>query len=252
MIMKNMWNPKTNPKREAVLQAQINQTISPNSKLIWDYKSSLPALDSFQLAMCTGLLLGDVSIVRNASLKIPSHKLKFEWGDRHSAYAQSVYDHIILYCLTSPRLQTGINAQNNSVKTWCFQTVTVPAFNILGQAFLMNKGKTLNMTMLEELMTPVSLAYWYMDDGHCGNVGRYGMYFNTQGFTHQEAEGLCSILRTKFNLDSWVRSKKSKNNIPYIVVSGHSYSVFFSYVEKYIHPSMRHKFPQGSRTQWTT
>lgn len=245
----NMNN--TNPQRKAVLEAQKRQKVSPNSKLIWDYKNSLPELSPFQQAMCTGLLLGDVSIVSNKMHT--SHKLKFEWGGKHFDYAKSVYQSLELYCLSDIRTQVRTNINNVPVTTWCFQTVTVPAFNALGQAFLSKgkSGKTLNLYILENLINPISLAYWYIDDGHCAGQGRYGLYLNTQGFTTEEVKGLCEILRRKFQLDCWVSSKQSKKNIPFIVISGNSYNIFFAHVEKYIHTSMRHKFPQGERTQWS-
>lgn len=88
-----------------------------------------------------------------------------------------------------------------------------------------------------------------MDDGHCASNGRYGIYLNTQGFTYTSVEALCFILKNQLYLDCWVASKKSKSNLPYIVISGHSYNTFFNLVKPYIHPSMRYKFPQGSRTQ---
>lgn len=249
-----MINPKTNMQRDAVVQAQAMKRVSPNSKLIWDYRNSLPTLDSFQLAMCVGLLLGDGSIARGYSLKTMAHKLKFEWGGRHEEYAKSVYDSLMLYCLSTPRTQERRNVNNVLVRSWCFQTVTVPAFNILGDIFLDSEKskKILNISKLSEHMTAVSLAYWYIDDGHCGDSGRYGLYLNTQSFTKEEVHSLCLILRNKFGVDCWQANKKSKQDKPHIVISGHSYSTFFSHVEKYVHPSMRHKFPTGERTQWST
>lgn len=252
MINMNVNSINTNPQREAVLAAQKTQKVSPNSKLIWDYKNSLPELNTFQQAMCIGLLLGDVSIVSNKTHT--SHKLKFEWGGKHFAYAQSVYKSLELYCLSDIRTQVRTNVNNVQVTTWCFQTVTVPAFNDLGQAFLIEgmTRKTLNLQKIEDLMNPVSLAYWYIDDGHCGAQGRYGLYLNTQGFTTEEVGGLCEILKKKFDLDCWMSCKQSKKNLPFIVISGNSYNIFFSHVEKYIHTSIRYKFPQGTRTQWST
>lgn len=242
-------NFKTNPQKDAVLLAQNSQKVSPNSRLIWDYKNSLPLLDLFQLEMCVGLLLGDASMERSQSKT--THRLRFEWGDKHQFYAKSVYEVLSLYCLTSPRMQIRESVNKVPVTTWCFQTVSVPAFNKLAEAFLSSEGKKrLNLDLLSELISPVSLAYWYIDDGHRGSANRYGMYLNTQAFTEAEAQGLCNIIKTKFNLEGWVQSKESRKNQPYIVISGHSYSTFFSQVQQYIHPSMRHKFPIGSRTQW--
>ena len=251
--MINYVNPKTNPQRDAVLRTQLTRRVSPNSKLMWDYKNSLPNLDKFQQAICVGLLLGDVSIASNQSKTNLAHKLKFEWGGTHHEYALSVYDSLRIYCLSAPRTQKRINVNDQTVTSWCFQTVTVPVFNNLGEAFLdySNNRKTLNLSLLDELLTAVSLAYRYIDDGHCGDPGRYGLYVNTQAFTEEEVQALCRILINKFDIDCWSAKKKSKQDRPYIVISGHSYNTFFSCVELYIHPSIRYKFPKGRRTQWS-
>nr|QNH82614.1 LAGLIDADG endonuclease [Sterigmatomyces sp.] len=243
-------NPKTNPQRDAVLLAQQTRVVGPNSALMRNYKDSLPNLDLFQLGLCVGVLLGDAAIAPNQAVTQLTHRLKFEWGGKNQEYAQHVYDMLSLYCLTGLRTQVRVNAKNNEVTTWCFQTVSVPAFNILAIAFLSGGKKVLDIHALADMITPVSLAYWFMDDGGSVMNNRYTLHLHTQGFTHEEVLALCGILKNKFDLDCWVGSKASKKHKPFIVISGHSYTKFFQLVAPHIIPSMRYKFPTGSRTQW--
>ena len=70
-----MTNFNTNAQREAVLKAKKNGVVGPNSKLMRDYRNSLPELDSFQLSICIGLLLGDASLEKGRQ---NTHRLKFE------------------------------------------------------------------------------------------------------------------------------------------------------------------------------
>ena len=84
-----------------------------------------------------------------------------------------------------------------------------------------------------------------MDDGGQQDYRGYGLQLHTQGFTVDEVQSLCVLLRDKFGLDCWLKFNKGK---PIIAISGHSYTVFLGLVGPHIHESMRYKFPSGSRT----
>lgn len=144
--------------------------------------------------------------------------------------------------------QERINANGVVVVTWCFQTVTHPAFLFLHKLFFTDRVKSI-LSNLIDYLTPVSLAYWFMDDGGRQDYVGYGLQLHTQGFTNVEVEILCNILRTKFNLDVWMKRNKGK---PIIAISGHSYDKFFNLVNAFIVKSMRRKFPKGARSSWNT
>ena len=80
------------------------------------------------------------------------------------------------------------------------------------------------VTMKNEI-SPVSLAYWFMDDGgllsYNKDYVRKGLVFNTQGFTFQEVEILSQNLNKTYNLDTWVKENNPK---PIIAVSGKKYN----------------------------
>ena len=239
-------NNMTNTARDLVLAAMAKGRVSPNSKIMWQYKQSLPMLTPYQQQACTGLMLGDVSLVPNKAGT--SHSIKFEWGDINYGYAKHVFSLLELFCLTPLRKQTRINANGNAVVTWCFQTVSVPAFNFLADLFIVDGKKVINTTLLAPYLTDVALAYWFMDDGSVSSTpDRYGLSLHTQGFTPTEVDALIDLLVTKFGLDCWRRTNKG---LPMITISGHSYAVFFALVSPYIHESMRRKFPTGNRTVW--
>lgn len=204
------------------------------------YKELLPIeLSSIQKEMLVGLMLGDVSLKWNKSLTGAS--VQFEWGDKHMAYAFYVWHLLYPYCLEVPRRQVRINKHGNEVVTWCFQTVTHSAFLFLYDAFII-KGKKCIIPALNELISPISLAFWFMDDGGQQDYRGYGLQFHTQGFTESEVDLLCKILQDKFGLNCWRKSNKGK---PIIAISGHSYDTFFGLIKDYMHESMYCKLPSG-------
>nr|YP_007475429.1 hypothetical protein H888_mgp16 [Microbotryum cf. violaceum BFL-2013]AGE14643.1 hypothetical protein [Microbotryum cf. violaceum BFL-2013] len=219
--------------RSLILQQRfLGKPLSPNSKIMKQYKELLPIeLSSFQKAMLVGLMLGDVSLKWNKSLTGAS--LQFEWGDKHVAYAFYVWHLLYPYCLEVPRRQVRTNANGNEVVTWCFQTVTHPAFLFLHDVFIV-EGKKCVLPVLYDLITPISLAFWFMDDGGRQDYRSYGLQFHTQGFTTSEVDWparLCragKLLQDKFDLKCWRKSNKGR---PIIAVSGHSYNTFFGLIK---------------------
>lgn len=115
-------------------------------------------------------------------------------------YAFHVWHMLYPYCLGLPRRQVRVNTAGNTVVTWCFQTVTHPAFLFLHDLFIISNSKYIVAEVLLDAITPVSLAYWFMDDGGRQDYTGYGLQLHTQGFNEEEVLALCNILTVKFNL----------------------------------------------------
>lgn len=220
--------------------------ISPNSQEIKFYKEALPPLSPFLKEVSIGLMLGDVSLQYNN--KNTGSRIKFEWGDINRLYAFHVYDLFKMYCLSKPRKQVRVNRLGHDVTTWCFQTVTHSAFNVLADLFIVKGKKVIIGPALSKAFTPVSLAFWFMDDGGLVSYSpnRYAIQLHTQGFSHGEVIYLVEMLKDKYGLDCWCKPNKG---LWTIAISGHSYSIFLDLVKPYIHESMKHKLPKGPRTK---
>jgi hypothetical protein len=65
-----------NTLRNVVLAAMEKGRVSPNSKIVRNYKISLPMLTPHQQQACAGLMLGDVSLQPNGAGTY--HRVKFE------------------------------------------------------------------------------------------------------------------------------------------------------------------------------
>ena len=107
-------------------------------------------------------------------------------------------------------------------KTYSFQTLFQENFKVLADIFYTDKKKkTISSFFTENKISPVTLAYWFMDDGgllsYNKDYRRKGLVFNTQGFSFQEVETLSQNLNRSYNLTTWVKENKKK---PIIAVSG--------------------------------
>jgi len=63
--------------------------LSPNSKILKEYKESLYKLSDLQFETLIGLLLGDASL--QTQNKGKTYRIKFEWGNNSKAYVDHVY-----------------------------------------------------------------------------------------------------------------------------------------------------------------
>ena len=87
-----------------------------------------------------------------------------------------------------------------------------------------------------ELLTPISIAYWIMDDGgRCGS----GFHFATNAFSTEEVNLLAKVLQDKFGLKCSVHSR----NRIYIWAS--STEQLANIVRPYVHSSMEYKIEKS-------
>lgn len=214
---------------------KANKKLSPNSKIFSEYKKTLKGLTQDQLENAIGHLLGDARIEQNKNNT--GCKIKFEWGDVNKEYAFKVFEDFKPYILTEPRKQTRINKLGNTNVTWCFQTITHKDLNILGEMFLRNGKKSLNMSVFDYI-TPRVIGRWFMDDGGMNGNHSHGIQFNTQSFTLEEVNQLCISINENYDLNAWVVIKKGK---PVINLPASKYTKFVKITENFIEDCIKHK-----------
>ena len=222
--------------------------LSPNSKAIKAYKENLPFLNSCLRETMVGLLLGDASL--QTLNKGKTFRVKFEWGSASANYLFHVYETFYAYCISEPHRKERISPKGNKVVNYGFQTLSSTNLNFLSEIFIYKPHKTLNLSLLKEIISPRSLAYWFMDDGgkydYAQNSLNRSLVLNTQSFTISETKGLALILENKFNLKTEIRQNKGKW---VILIKSESYPLFCKTVNPYMHESMKYKYCFGLRSR---
>ena len=216
--------------------------LSPNSKLIKEYKKQLTSLNTIQWEASIGLMLGDASL--QTQNKGKTYRMKFEWGDKSKPYLLHVYNLFDEWVLSSPHKKSRLSPKGNLVVNWGFQTISHEAFNPLANLFLITNKKGIPDSLIMNHLTSRGLAYWFMDDGgkldYNKNSKNKSIVLNTQSFTEDEVKMLSNELKAKFNLECELRSNKGKK---VIVISNNSYPLFYELVSPFILPEMRYKLP---------
>ncbi len=152
-----------------------------------------------------GLILGDLNIEKQKGGV--NARLRFEQGVIHKEYLFHLYSIFQEYCSQVPMIQTRNPLSNNKTgkihNSIRFKTYSLPCFNELYNLIYPANGslagRKIVPLIIEELLTPLGLAYWICDDGSFCQTYRV-VILNTQGFTKEEVELLAKTLNDKWDL----------------------------------------------------
>jgi hypothetical protein len=141
-----------------------------------------------------------------------------------------------------------MSGNNQRFPQWRFQTKTSTKLQYFEQLFYKNGKKVVQRKILN-MLTPLGLAVWYMDDGNLiihkykkldGSTGIKSreIAINTQCFSYKEHE-----IIQKYFLKVWkIDTKIYKNKGSYrLVMNATNAKIFISLIEPYVIPSMQYK-----------
>lgn len=194
-------------------------------------------LTPFQRQALIGIILGDgylerVKLSYNTRLRIEQSYPEKE------RYFNSLYsllkplvsmDPVIL--TRKPDIRTG-----KIYKSIYFRTLAFPCLNEFFDIFYKDKVKIIPKN-LDELLTPVGLAYWIMDDG--GITVHKQTVLHTRAFSKKEIIYIMEVLEKNFSLKTRFEEKEKNQWIIYIPVK--QKIKLKEIVGPYMHESMLYK-----------
>ncbi len=192
------------------------------------------SLTPFQDQVLIGLILGDVFVQQ----KKPNHSsyLQFKQSFINKDYVDHLYEIFNEFCNGKVKVETYLDKRNNKEYTSArFNTRSFKCFIYYRELFYLNRVKRIPKN-IKDLLTPVSLAYWAMDDGTAENKG---FKYCTDSFLKEDVILLIEALKDKFSLDCTIREHSPNQYRIYVRVS--SMDKFCSLVRPYFHSSMMYK-----------
>jgi LAGLIDADG DNA endonuclease family len=210
------------------------------SRSIEAYKTTLQLTD-VQREIVVGILIGDAHLETQNGGR--SYRLKIEQGLHHAVYVEHLYTEFRQWVLTPPKPKMS-KSRGVTTLNIAFQTVSHEELAIYGRLFYRDRRKIVPEA-IRELVTPRTLAYWYMDDGSMKSNQSKGVIFNTHAYHKSEIRLLLAALES-LGLEAWERAQPDG---PQIYVSGNSFERFNDLVGPYVIEAMRYKVPQPRRTQ---
>ena len=188
-----------------------------------------------------GILLGD-GHVQKRSLNGNS---RFMYGQsslriHHLNYFKHVLNLFKPYLSETFKLKEKTfkdNRTNNTYKSVNFSTLSLPCFNQYKSLFYKNNKKIVPIN-IQELLTPIGLAYWIMDDGSIQNKG---LHLNTYAFNSEDVLKLKSTLENMFGNNSLKCSIHKHKKGDRIYIFGESMDILRNNISVYMHEDMLYK-----------
>lgn len=203
----------------------------------------LAALGSFPSVLSqimTGILLGDGSLVK-----------KYVGGGTYLKHAQGlvhwpyllhlfkVFKDAGLVRMDDPSWGKDIGPQGQIYHWAQFSTVSLISWNSLYTLWYPNGVKVVPSNIFD-LLTPIAMAYWFMDDG--GWTGK-GIHINTNGFTTADVQRLADVLSSKYGLKCSVHSRNR------VYIWAQSAPAFIDIIRPHMHHSMQAKLSPSVLTR---
>ena len=196
-------------------------------------------LSDYQKEVLIGLLLGDGCLEK--SKHSLGARLKVSQSIKQNEFVVWLYDIFKDFVQTPPKVK---HTQRNGIKheELVFNTLTHTCFKSFYEVFY-PKGKKVIPEGINQTLTPTAFAVWFMSDGSIKSKESRGRILNTQSFTKSDIERLILTLKSKFNLQSSIRTQKDGLQI---YISGKSAEILNAILKDRILPSFYYKLPLKS------
>ncbi len=189
-----------------------------------------------------GCALGDLSIQKSYTNSDP--RFQFSQSIKNKVYIDHLYSLFQEYCSAKPIIRTKFSQESNTGAKYAsigFKTLSLPCFNVYRELFYRFDGTEYTKvvpTNLSDLLTPVGLAYWFMDDGSRAGKSK-ALYLSTESFTLKENRFLIEILELNFFLECKIH--KSIPGKYKIYIPSKSRDLFVSIIMPHLLPHFYYK-----------
>lgn len=186
-------------------------------------------LSEFQKQVLIGYLLGDgcIETWRNSQIA----RLRVEQSSSQKVFVDWLFEVFKEFVKTPPK------SRENKCK---FNTLGAAEFYGFHKIFYSKRIKVVPKN-IEQLLTPISFAVWFMGDGSIKSKECNGRILNTQGFSPPEVARLSRILNDKFKLMTSIRRQKDGLQI---YISAKSGELLIKIISHYLLPYFNYKLPR--------
>lgn len=130
------------------------------------------------------------------------------------------------------------STRNGGTQEYYISSVVHPGLRFYGQQFY-KIGKKQIPPLLKKLLTPLSLAIWFMDDGSLKSKKHKTYNIHTLGYNRSDLLFVQDVLLEKFKIETSLH--KQKNNTWRIYIKSSSAKKFREIIEPYVIKTMEYK-----------
>lgn len=181
------------------------------------------SLTEEQRSILVGVLLGD-----GAMRKKTHALLEINHSYNQKEYVDWLYQKFQRFTDTPPKMRKT----NGRRIAYRFTTKSLPMLTTFYDSFFKEGHKIIPDNLI---LTPLSLAVWYMDDGSRCDTD---IYLNSQQFTLEEQERLVTLLYKQFSIQASLNKDKQYQRIR---IKKDSVPRFMNLITPYIVQTMKYK-----------
>lgn len=192
-------------------------------------------MDNTQQSILVGSILGDGhldKLTRNGSRWI------IKYDDRSLPYLKWL--HSQLYSLGI----SEVKAKKGNYHQHYFHTKPSLKVGYWMNLFYPQGRKLIPENIKSLLISPLSLAVWYMDDGNLDfrNKYHFNSTFATFCFSYEECKLLANTLKENFGVEARVHKTTMRGKLYFRLYIPSKFMIkFVNLIKKYIHPCMKYK-----------
>ena len=182
-------------------------------------------------AVIVGSLLGDGYLTPNGSLQI-EHRLD------HAGYVDWKYE--MLRCIAGKPPKVIERRDSRTARTYrSMRFYTRSVLKSFRDRFYADRREVVPSS-IGDLLDPMAVAVWFMDDGGRGARTPRGLVINTSGFSREEQSLLQNVMKAKFRIDVSVHRPGSGFHL---YIRARSFARFSDLVAPHLVAQMRYKLP---------
>lgn len=199
--------------------------------------SVLISTSKTQKEIIIGSILGDGYLEFNGCV---GTRLQIKQTLKSRDYVFWLYTNFQNLCTQKPKFR-------EDVKQWYFSTRALKELTNFHHLFYKGRKKVIPNNIFRLLVSPLSLAVWFMDDGtldyrpncHCS------FSISTHSFSLDEARTLGNVLRKNFNVEASVNNNFIRGKrYPRIYIGKNGRDRFIELVSPFILDCFKYKLPQ--------
>ena len=193
-------------------------------------------LSEFQVEVLVGMILGDGCLEHRGNSS--GAVLKICQSLKQRAFVEWLYKVFENFVQTPPKIKISHRNGRENYE-FRFDTLTHDSLKNFYDLFYRDRKKVVPES-INDLLTEIAFAVWFMSDGSVKSKECRGRILNTQSFSRADIERLITVLREKFNLTTSIRTQKDGLQI---YVSAKSAEVLNALLKNKILPSFYYKLP---------
>ena len=191
-------------------------------------------LNKEQGSILVGLLLGDGHL--EAITRDQTYRLKVEHSLKQKEYVDWLYGQFADFIRNEPYTRIK-SLYEKQFSCYGFTTYSSELFRFSAQQFYAGKKKIIPK-LFGELIDPLALAVWFMDDGSFKSKHHKTYIIHSVGYTKSDLEIVRKILREKFGIKIALHKQYSRWRIYFLSETADK---FRKLIEPHMIPSMRYK-----------